>query len=772
MKKLIGTKADIINELKGFVKLAKIPDSYIITRKEWANETSRISFINILPKNAPLIIRSSSKWEDTETSSNAGAYVSIPNVGLDSIEEAVKNVFSSYSEHLADDQILIQIMIRDLIRSGVAFSYDPSTGSPYKIINWKEGDDSSYVTSGQGGDTWIQASNRNKNIKTPKELINVVNLIDELANLYGKIPLDIEFAISKNKTKETLWLLQVRKLIISKSLDLEENQYFRLNTIEEHIKDHQNNNPDILGEKTIFGIMPDWNPAEIIGIRPKPLAISLYKELITDKIWAQQRKKYGYRDVTGFPLMKTFLGLPYIDLRLSFNSFIPNNISNKLATKLVNFYIRKLIEHPYLDDKIEFEIVHTCFNFDLERRMKELRNFGFSISDCRNLKDSLFEQTNKIISLGDGIWLDDIKSIEQLEIKKNNLLRSKLNDKEKLYCLIQDTKRYGTLPFAGLARTAFIAVSLLRSLVAIDIFSEEDYDNILRSVNTISSNLSEDKVKLNKKEFLKKYGHLRPGTYDIMSPRYDEKPDLYFQWDKNNFRKNIEKLNITNNKLKKLDKELEKNNFEFNSKQFLFFISEAVKYRELSKFIFTKNLSDVLSIINRIGDRNGITTSDLSYSNINLFMSLSIDANDDFKLIKQSIKQGKEIYKEASFISLPPLICDHNDIWGFKLPETLPNLITQESITASTILLQKNSSSIKDCIICIPFADPGYDWIFSYDIAGLITCYGGLNSHMAIRAGEMGIPAVIGCGETKFKRWSNSKVLRINCNNKEVLIIS
>lgn len=772
MKKLIGTKADIINELKGFVKLAKIPDSYIITRKEWANETSRISFINILPKNAPLIIRSSSKWEDTETSSNAGAYVSIPNVGLDSIEEAVKNVFSSYSEHLADDQILIQIMIRDLIRSGVAFSYDPSTGSPYKIINWKEGDDSSYVTSGQGGDTWIQASNRNKNIKTPKELINVVNLIDELANLYGKIPLDIEFAISKNKTKETLWLLQVRKLIISKSLDLEENQYFRLNTIEEHIKDHQNNNPDILGEKTIFGIMPDWNPAEIIGIRPKPLAISLYKELITDKIWAQQRKKYGYRDVTGFPLMKTFLGLPYIDLRLSFNSFIPNNISNKLATKLVNFYIRKLIEHPYLDDKIEFEIVHTCFNFDLERRMKELRNFGFSISDCRNLKDSLFEQTNKIISLGDGIWLDDIKSIEQLEIKKNNLLRSKLNDKEKLYCLIQDTKRYGTLPFAGLARTAFIAVSLLRSLVAIDIFSEEDYDNILRSVNTISSNLSEDKVKLNKKEFLKKYGHLRPGTYDIMSPRYDEKPDLYFQWDKNNFRKNIEKLNITNNKLKKLDKELEKNNFEFNSKQFLFFISEAVKYRELSKFIFTKNLSDVLSIINRIGDRNGITTSDLSYSNINLFMSLSIDANDDFKLIKQSIKQGKEIYKEASFISLPPLICDHNDIWGFKLPETLPNFITQESITASTILLQKNSSSIKDCIICIPFADPGYDWIFSYDIAGLITCYGGLNSHMAIRAGEMGIPAVIGCGETKFKRWSNSKVLRINCNNKEVLIIS
>ena len=30
--------------------------------------------------------------------------------------------------------------------------------------------------------------------------------------------------------------------------------------------------------------MPDWNPAEIIGIKPKPLALSLYQELITNEI--------------------------------------------------------------------------------------------------------------------------------------------------------------------------------------------------------------------------------------------------------------------------------------------------------------------------------------------------------------------------------------------------------------------------------------------------------------------------------------------------------
>jgi len=50
-------------------------------------------------------------------------------------------------------------------------------------------------------------------------------------------------------------------------------------------------------------------------------------------------------------------------------------------------------------------------------------------------------------------------------------------------------------------------------------------------------------------------------------------------------------------------------------------------------------------------------------------------------------------------------------------------------------------------IVALEKADPGFDWIFSQDIAGLITCYGGAASHMAIRCAEFGIPAAIGCGK-------------------------
>ena len=43
--------------------------------------------------------------------------------------------------------------------------------------------------------------------------------------------------------------------------------------------------------------------------------------------------------------------------------------------------------------------------------------------------------------------------------------------------------------------------------------------------------MTDDLGSLSESSFLKKYGHLRPGTYDILSERYDEKPEKYFSFD-------------------------------------------------------------------------------------------------------------------------------------------------------------------------------------------------------------------------------------------------
>ena len=53
----------------------------------------------------------------------------------------------------------------------------------------------------------------------------------------------------------------------------------------------------------IYSNMPDWNPAEIIGTKPYPLAFSLYEEVITNEIWALQRDQFGYKSLNNKPLL-------------------------------------------------------------------------------------------------------------------------------------------------------------------------------------------------------------------------------------------------------------------------------------------------------------------------------------------------------------------------------------------------------------------------------------------------------------------------------------
>jgi phosphoenolpyruvate-protein kinase (PTS system EI component) len=75
-------------------------------------------------------------------------------------------------------------------------------------------------------------------------------------------------------------------------------------------------------------------------------------------------------------------------------------------------------------------------------------------------------------------------------------------------------------------------------------------------------------------------------------------------------------------------------------------------------------------------------------------------------------------------------------------------------------------------VLLIPSADPGFDWIFSRGISGLVTMFGGVNSHMAIRAGELGLPAVIGSGEQLFRRWQSARLLCIDCANRQVQAVA
>lgn len=773
----LGTKADTLQNLLGRLKNATVLPLVHFTVSQWAKEPSKIiaRIKDKFPGNHSLIARSSALNEDSRETSAAGKYKTVLNITNSyELERAINDVISSYEVYNSNDQVFVQKMLFDVDFSGVAFTKDPNTGGHYYVINY---DDSTgmlnTITSGSNNDThvyYLEKYNFDM-ANIPTILFPLIKLLQELQETVGSEDLDIEFAVKSG----ILYLLQVRYLLLNNISSLSRERHSELlsqaaNKIELLSKPH----PYLHGSRAVFGVMPDWNPAEIIGIRPRPLAMSLYKELITDGIWSYQRDNYGYRNLRSFPLMISLAGLPYIDVRVSFNSFVPADIEEGLASKLVNFYIDSLTKTPCYHDKIEFEIIFSCYTLDLENRLNRLLESGFTKEEANVLSDSLRVLTNRIIQEENGLWIEDTNKIFELENRQQMIKNSNLDPISKIYWLIEDCKRYGTLPFAGLARAGFIAIQMLQSLVAKEILTPSQYASYMSSLTTVSSNMLRDFKHLNKAEFLAKYGHLRPGTYDILSKRYDEAPDDYFDFEYNNLSdENFhENFTLSLEQLRSLDELLKSHQLNVNVLGLFTFIKGAIEGREYAKFIFTKSLSDILNYLQDYGSTYGLTKEDLSYLDIAAIQDLYSCSKDPISVIEKSILFGKSAFDASNRIVMPSLITDPSNIFGFYQPLGLPNFITLKNFTGEVVLLtDENDKVLEGKILMIPNADPGYDWIFSRNIACFITIYGGLNSHMSIRAAELGIPAVIGAGELLYNRWMKAKQLKVDCGNKKVTIL-
>ncbi|MDR2660276.1 MAG: hypothetical protein LBC27_09890, partial [Spirochaetaceae bacterium] len=478
--------------------------------KEYFNITERAVLIQKIQSFSSrdfIAVRSSAKNEDSCRQSNAGAFLSVLNVNprdAAAIDNAVKAVIDSYDNSGSNDEneVFIQPMLRNVKLAGVAFSCDISTLAPYYVINYDESGKTDTITGGaaESAKTYVQYKHCEHQCKN-KEINNVIKAVSELETLFENRFIDVEFAVTQNSD---VYILQVRPITKNgKSppyLDLTEGLYKVYKKIEKLRQPH----PNLLGEKAIFGVMPDWNPAEIIGVKPKKLALSLYKDLVTDNIWAYQRDNYGYRNLRSHPLLVSFLGVPFIDVRVDFNSFIPKSLDNETAKKLVEYYLQKLYTTPSYHDKVEFKIVHSCFYLDLPQKLKKLKAAGFSESEIAAIEKSLLDLTNNIIRHDEngGVYKTDLAKINMLMERFDGIIKSGTAVIDKIYWIIEDCKRYGTLPFAGIARAAFIAVQFLKSFVTTGIITEREYDAYMNSLNTIAKRLANDLAELSKDDFL------------------------------------------------------------------------------------------------------------------------------------------------------------------------------------------------------------------------------------------------------------------------------
>ena len=784
---ILGTKAETLDRLSSMVEYSRVLEQVAFTVHEWEQDPQLlIQTIRNYFDNQFLVVRSSAKSEDAFTHSNAGVYTSVlnvdPNKGL---HDAITAVIDSYANCQPDDQVLVQPMVQDVKLSGVAFTRSLEQCAPFYIVNYDECGGTEGITSGSSKSHKSLYLCKNAKLEDlPEEhLIPVVKAIQEVELILNYDALDIEFALDNTGQ---VYLLQIRPIVSAESLDADfaSEQILELQVKAcEYWQQLQRPSPQICGDKALFGVMPDWNPAEIIGTNPGQLAVSLYENLILNEVWAQQRAEFGYKDVRPQPLLRLFLGKPYIDIRASFNSFIPNNLPEALTKKLVDFYSTWLEEQPHLHDKIEFDVVPTCCGPKFDRwEARLLEHADITINEINLLKSGLLLITQQALFRAHT----DLEALGVLQKQHHKITtNNSLASYEKIRLLLESCKSFGTLPFAHLARSGFVAVTLLKEGVEAGGLSVEAYDGFLETIKTVSHELSEDAWRTAQGEkswesFVADYGHLRPGTYDITSPAYWDDPDLFLKplVDNASQPKPVSE-NVSRWQLEKgaFFSQLRLIGLDATDIEFECFLTEAIEGREKSKFIFSRTLSVVLSLLAAEGAKYSLNTGELADLPLNQLLA-AFNSNLPVETIatrlKESSQQNKHERKLSFGCQLPPLLCKTADFSAFILTEEKPNYIGSTRIIAPVILLKETDQKVKveGCIVIIPQADPGFDWLFGHKILGLITMYGGANSHMAIRAAEFGLPAAIGVGEKRFRSYNRAATIELDPAGETIRVLN
>ena len=763
----IDSKADTILKLKKYKLNFSIPETYVFKANEWKIQKNKITKFIQKKFKSEIVIRSSSFDEDLKNQSQAGKYLSILGVNSKNtkqLELSINKVLNSYKKKNLNNKLIIQNQITNVLMSGVIFTHELTNGSPYYIINY---DDNSKktdtVTSGYGENAnkkliiYRKGFNSLKSKRFKKLLKYVFDLEKKINNEY----LDIEFVVDTNLK---IYLLQVRNISTKLKWNIN-NKYFdrKIQIDKRRIKKKFNKNNIVLAQ------MSDWNPAEIIGKNPKKLSSSIYSKLVTDNSWSIAREKMGYSKIINKKLMTLYSGKPYIDVRKSFSSFLPNKINLKKKNQILNFWIEKLKKNPFFHDKIEFDIAITAFDFEIKKRLNKNLPKTIGLKVKKNLELSYKKIFIENINKNNQASLDKIsQKIEHLKILQRNFFihKSSKENKKNIKLILKQCKSYGIIPFAQAARHGFISKGLIDSLVSKRVFSKKRSVELQNGINTITSNFLKDiNSVINKKKtklsFFKKYGHLRPGTYDITSKNYSQMGNTLF--DKTfMIKKNQFKLN--NQERFKIKNLLKKDKIDLNPDELINYILKSIELREFSKFVFSKSIDQIFKLIFKAVPKKFRNKNIISYFSISEILNNKVSQ-------KLFLKRKKE-YENNTKIFLPEVITDNSAYDVIPYMFNIPNFITNNRVAGKVINLNNRSKVyLQNKIVLIENADPGYDWIFTKKIKGFATQYGGANSHMAIRAAELNIPAVIGCGQKKFDELKHSLEIEMDCLNKKIIIL-
>lgn len=771
------SKARSLQEVASLLTTARVLPSVVFTVADWAADRDSI-VVRIqlaLGSEGPWIVRSSSLSEDGDRFSNAGRFLSVPDV--EDIQElliAVECVIDSYGEHLRQaDELLVQPMARGLLASGVATTRDVKSGLEYRVINVTHDSRTDAVTSGASCEASIYLSPHRPPASHPCHAL--FDLLEELSALTDGLPLDVEFGIDS----AGVILFQVRRLAGVASANA--NDITSETRLMPHIHRAIESAGKLLeGDGSIhaaLGVMPDWNPAEMVGLKPRPLSFDLYARLMTDRAWASGRVPFGYRDMSHRKLMHRIAGTPYIDIAASIRSLLPADLPLESSEAIVGAALQRLRAEPQLHDKMELTVLPTCLVPTMLSGDDEFSCLASLDSAAKRQAIEALRHVTREVVRSDGPFSDAMRVIQQHLplVEAKNVQRVHGHEAA---ALVEVAREVLAPRFSLVARAAFVATAILRGLQEVGAVQPGFFNAFVRGTRTVSHDISRDAAMLDPASFVKRYGHVRPGTYDIRTPSYADTEAGYFSVGPSaaaGIDHDLPWFEPSPGELRATESVLDHMRLGISARDLLAFGRRAIVGRELAKFVYSGYVSHTLEAIAIAGEQIGLDRECLSYLDLPSALRCTRPQTPAGSSVRDTIARNREDWQASSAIRVPYLLFDKTDFLGFDEFRSQPNFVTSREVVGRIVLIKSTSkTTASDCVgavVLMEAADPGHDWIFAAGIAALVTAFGGENSHMAIRSREFDIPAVIGVGGQQFAQLSTASLVRVSCTERRIEVL-
>lgn len=663
-----------------------------------------------------------------EDAGSAGAFHSLLDLNPReprSIRAAVERVLQSYGTPQAADRVLIQHYVGDATLAGVAASCLLPQGLDCRVVSWVARGDNTLVT-GAASACWtayLRANHAGNDPRWRALLGELQRLLQQLRASAGR-EVEIEWLWNGQ-----LQVVQLRALPVRLDPALAPRATRARRRVHAQARRCQ-------GE--LLGLMPDWNPAELLGEHPRPLARSLFGELISNRSWAQARACLGYAEVRG-PLLRAIGGRPYVRVERSLRSLLPASLARSHADALIAAQLQRLQADPSLHDKLEFEIATGSYEYARSWRHR----YPMLSSDTHAaLEQALRAQLPELL---DPTALARAYEGARFALRTRHDWPAADAPLQAWRRALRRVRDHYALPFAQSARRCFAYELLLQSAVSEGALSPAALAQWRASAHGIYGD----------GDAAHWFQALRPGTFEITHPCYGDRfehllPPAAGHRPAARVPSALESLH-------------RQHAIAFDGGALLRGFVLAHQARDWGKLALSLALSEGLERLVLQARVRGHTREDLSW--------LRLRELDDNALPRwpDMIRRAREAHAEEALLRLPTLWRAGEDVDGLVLAPGHPTYIGSGRVWAQTRVVDHDSTPSTlppRQVLLMERCEPGFDWVYGRRPLALVTAYGGPNAHVALRAHELGCPALLGVGREMLQQMAGSPAIEIDFDQR------